>query len=39
MEMTWTKLNDDNDEKCCIELDFKNTKKEAAYENNEQTTE
>ena len=30
---------DDNDEKCCIELDCKNTKKELIYGNNEQTTE
>ena len=33
------KNDDDNDGKSCIELDFKNTKKEAIYENNEQTTE
>ena len=32
------KNDDDNDGKSCIELDFKNTKKEAIYENNEQTT-
>ena len=33
------KNDNDNDGKCCIELDFKNTKKEVIYENNEQTTE
>ena len=33
------KNDDDNDGKSCIELDFKNAKKEAIYENNEQTTE
>ena len=33
------KNDDDNDEKCCIELDFKITKKEAIYENTEQRTE
>ena len=33
------KNDDDNDGKSCIEFDFKNTKKEAIYEDNEQTTE
>ena len=33
------KNDDDNDAKSCIKLDFENTKKEAIYENNEQTTE
>ena len=33
------KNDDDNDEKCCIELDFKITKKEAICENTEQRTE
>ena len=33
------KNDDDNDGKSCIELDFKNTEKEAIYKDNEQTTE
>ena len=31
--------NDDNDEECCTELDFKDLKKETIYGDNEETTE
>ena len=33
------KNDDNNDEKCCIESDFKNMKERTIYENNERITE
>ena len=38
-EIKRLKNNDDNDEEYCIELDFKDLKKETIYENKEETTE